>query len=307
VDWKGLLPLLHLTSFMLAALILVALTIVWPARRWTKLRAEARIVRGSLAVLPRAQACSQEVPVSPTYRPAAHSPSQSRSDGFGLRAAGRPVQGSAPLGIIIYFISIGLGFMLAEMGMMQQLSIFLGQPIYSLAVVLAGLILSAGLGSLASDRMRMSCALKSRVPALSSGLVLVVYSLVVLPAIHGAVAGVLWQRIAVSLGLVTPCGFVMGFCFPVGLRWAKEIGQEGNLPWMWALNGAASVLGSFMAIGISMESTIRGCVLTGAAGYALAGILMSGRAGSGSTDRLLAGYERSPEPILLQGGSTDSS
>jgi spermidine synthase len=231
VDWKVLLPLLHLTSFMLAALILVALTIVWPARRW---------------------------------------------------ARSRHVPASAPLGAIFYFVGVGLGFMLAEMGMMQQLSIFLGQPIYSLAVVLAGLILSAGVGSLASDRMQITSALKSRAPAVLSALMLLAYSLVVLPAIHAAVAGVLWQRIAVSLTLVTPCGFIMGFCFPVGLRWASEIGQEGNLPWMWALNGAASVLGSFIALCISMESTIRACVLTGAGCYALAGILLSGNASSGS-------------------------
>jgi spermidine synthase len=237
VDWKVLLPLLHLTIFTLAALILVALTIVWPTRRWTH---------------------SQQ----------------------GLTRA--------PAGAILYFIGIGLGFMLAEMGMMQQLSIFLGQPIYSLAVVLAGLILAAGLGSLASDRMPIGSALRSRAPALLSALVLVGYSLVVLPAIHGAVGGVLWQRIVVSLALVTPCGFIMGFCFPVGLRWATELGQEGNLPWMWALNGAASVLATFIAMCISTESSIRTCVLTGAACYALGGILLSGKRGSASANAATA-------------------
>jgi spermidine synthase len=244
VDWKVLLPLLYLTSFMLAALILVVLTIVWPARRWTRLQ-----------------------------------------------------QGSAPApaGAILYFVGIGLGFMLAEMGMMQQLSIFLGQPIYSLAVVLAGLILAAGLGSLASDRMPISSALKSRAPALLSALVLLGYSLVVLPAIHGAVGGVLWQRIAVSLALVTPCGFIMGFCFPVGLRWATELGQEGNLPWMWALNGAASVLASFIAMCISTEISIRACVLTAVACYALGGILLSGKGSSASASAAMAGDAR-PAP-----------
>jgi spermidine synthase len=229
VHYGALLPLMYLTGFMLAALILVVLTIVWPARRWTRMQ-----------------------------------------------------QGStpAPGGAILYFIGIGLGFMLAEMGMMQQLSIFLGQPIYSLAVVLAGLILAAGLGSLASDRMPLSSALKSRAPAILSALGLLAYSLVVLPAIHGAVGGVLWQRIAVSLALVMPCGFIMGFCFPVGMRWASQLGQEGNLPWMWALNGAASVLASFIAICISTETSIRACVLTGAACYALGGMLLSGKASS---------------------------
>ena len=75
VHWEVLLPLLHVTVFMLAALILVILTIVWPARRWTRFQ------------------------------------------------QGAP---PAPAGSILYFIGIGLGFMLAEMGMMQQLSIFLG-------------------------------------------------------------------------------------------------------------------------------------------------------------------------------------
>jgi len=226
VHYEALLPLLHLTFFMLAALILVALTIVWPARRWTR---------------------SQQGAVP------------------------------APAGAILYFIAIGLGFMLAEMGMMQQLSIFLGQPMYSLAVVLAGLILFAGLGSLASDRLDFGSALQSRAPALLSALALVAYALVVLPAIHAAVAGVLWQRIAVSLALVAPCGFIMGFCFPVGMRWATQLGQEGNLPWMWALNGAASVLASFIAMVISTETSIRACVLTGAACYALGGMLLSSR------------------------------
>jgi len=226
VHWEALLPLLHLSIFTLAALILVVLTIVWPTRRWTRLRQGA----------------------SP-----------------------------APAGAILYFIGIGLGFMLAEMGMMQQLSIFLGQPIYSLAVVLAGLILAAGVGSLVSDRLPLASSWSSRAPSLLSALALVVYALTVLPAIHRAVAGVLWQRVAVSLALVLPCGFLMGFCFPIGMRWATKLGQEANLPWMWALNGAASVLASFIAMAISTETSIRACVLMGAACYALGGILLSGK------------------------------
>ncbi len=246
VHYEALLPLLHLTIFMLAALILVILTIVWPARRWTRLRVGAA---------------------------------------------------PAPAGAILYFIGIGLGFMLAEMGMMQQLSIFLGQPIYSLAVVLAGLILFAGLGSLASDRIDVGSKLASRAPALLSALVLLVYALVVLPAIHAAVAGVLWQRIIVSLALVAPCGFIMGFCFPVGMRWAVKLGQEGNLPWMWALNGAASVLGSFIAMAISTETTIRTCVLTGAACYALGAVLLSGK---GSVVPVKAAETGEATPVAAQ-------
>jgi SAM-dependent methyltransferase len=186
----------------------------------------------------------------------------------------------APLaGGIAYFIVIGLGFILVEMAMMQQLSIFLGHPIYSLVVVLAVLILSTGIGSLVSDRLPLSSSVESRMPALVVSLALLLYSAAVMPVIHGFVADVLWQRVLLSLALVAPCGFLMGFCFPVGLRWLTQLKQEDNLPWMWALNGAAATLGSFVAILISMETTITTCVLTGAACYLVAAaVLPSSRA-----------------------------
>jgi len=57
---------------------------------------------------------------------------------------------------------------------------------------------------------------------------------------------------------------------------------------MWALNGAASVLASFIAMVISTESSIRACVLTGAACYALGGILLSGKGGSASAKPTIA-------------------
>ena len=51
---------------------------------------------------------------------------------------------------------------------------------------------------------------------------------------------------------------------------------------MWALNGAASVLATFIAMCISTEISIRACVLTGATCYALAGILLPKRRESSS-------------------------
>jgi len=189
----------------------------------------------------------------------------------------------APVGGIAYFIAIGLGFMLVEMAMMQQLSIFLGHPIYSMVVVLAGLILSSGMGSLTSDRWPVKSAWQSRLPAIVASLSVVLYFLLVLPAIHAYIAGVLWQRVLICLALVISSGFFLGFCFPVGMRWMKALSQERNLPWMWALNGAAGTLGSFLAILISMDTSIETCVLAGAACYLLAGLLMPvGAAGSPS-------------------------
>jgi predicted membrane-bound spermidine synthase len=167
--------------------------------------------------------------------------------------------------------------MFVEMAMMQQLSIFLGHPIYSLVVVLAGLIFSTGVGSLVSDKLQLNSNWQSRLPAILSSLLIGLYAFVVLPVVHAFTAGVLWQRIVTALALVLPCGFLLGFCFPVGMRWMTALRQEKNLPWMWALNGAAGTLGSFVAIVVSMETSIHTCVLTGAACYFLAGCVMPSR------------------------------
>jgi SAM-dependent methyltransferase len=183
----------------------------------------------------------------------------------------------APIGAVIYFIAIGLGFILVEMGMMQQLSIFLGHPIYSLAVTLAGLIFSAGFGSLISDRLGLSSSAISRTPPLVAALSVTLYSVAVLPVIHHEIAGLFWQRALFSLGLIAPCGFVMGFCFPMGLRWMNRLGQGDNLPWMWALNGAASVLATFAAVFISMDAGIRMCLTIGAVCYVVAGLFLPAR------------------------------
>ena len=233
---SNLRAILFLLAFMFAALVLVLVTIILPAK-----------------IL------------------------NARTDG-----APKPLYGA-----VAYFVSIGLGFMLVEMSMMQQLSIFLGHPIYSMVVVLGGLILSAGAGSFVSDKWSLKSSWQSRVPAIAAAFSVIVYYFVVLPVIHAFTADLLWQRALLSLCLVAPCGFIFGFCFPVGMRWLTTLSQERNLPWMWALNGAAGTLGSFIAILISMELSIGFCVLAGAGCYLLAGLAMPARAAQ-SDSRVMA-------------------
>src|SRR5690606_22642515 len=48
---------------------------------------------------------------------------------------------------LAYFGALGLAFMMVEIPTMQKLTVYLGQPVYSLAVVLFSLLLFSGLGS----------------------------------------------------------------------------------------------------------------------------------------------------------------
>ena len=150
-----------------------------------------------------------------------------------------------------YFALIGMGFMLAEISLLQHFSVYLGHPIYSLGVCLFSLILSTGLGSLASDRLQ---------PATPRGLV--IWSLVVgayllslqqvLPGLfEETTAQALNVRIAISLAAVMPAGFLLGFAFPVGMRLVEAVDRE-PAPWFWGINGACGVLASVLAVMLSM-------------------------------------------------------
>jgi hypothetical protein len=49
-----------------------------------------------------------------------------------------------------------MGFMLAEIALLQRFSVYLGHPIYSLSVCLFSLILVSGLGSLSWERLKLN-------------------------------------------------------------------------------------------------------------------------------------------------------
>jgi hypothetical protein len=175
---------------------------------------------------------------------------------------------SAPLIALgsAYFSLIGMGFMLAEIALLQYFSVYLGHPTYSLAVCLFSLILATGIGSLASDRFTIA---SPRAMAIW-GLCTVGYLLGLqawLADVFQATAGrELSGRILVSLGVVVPLGFLLGFAFPTGMKLVEAVDPEPT-PWFWGINGATGVLASVLAVMLSMSFGIRFTLLCAAACY----------------------------------------
>jgi spermidine synthase len=69
----------------------------------------------------------------------------------GLKTPGAPQ-------LLVFFGCLGAGYMMFEVGAMQKLNVYIGDPAYSLAIVLAGLLVATGIGAALSSRM-------SRMPA----------------------------------------------------------------------------------------------------------------------------------------------
>jgi len=171
-----------------------------------------------------------------------------------------------------YFLAIGIAFMFVEISLIQRMSLFLGHPVYGLAIVLFSVILATGAGSLISEAaMRLSPASLAGWP-----LALAAY-LGTLPLWLGNVldyaeTGSLLTRSAVCLITVVPAGILMGFMFPAGMRLCGRIDTRIT-PWLWAVNGAAGVLASGAAVLVSIETSLNHSLWVGAAVYALLAVV----------------------------------
>ena len=168
---------------------------------------------------------------------------------------------------------LGIGFMLLELGAMQQLSLLLGHPAYSLVVVLGVLLVASGLGSLASERLPARGPWR-RAPAALSGAVVLLYVLGSEGLVASSMGLPFGSRVALSVGLLFPVGLVLGSCLPMAFRSARAAGLEALLPWLWAVNGACSVLASFLAVLVSMEMSIPTCVTVAGLAYLAATTLV---------------------------------
>lgn len=171
---------------------------------------------------------------------------------------------------LLYFVGVGLGYILVEIAFIQRFVLFLGHPTYALTVVVFLLLLASGAGSLAS---RKSIAQTERVwlPLLAIVSIVLVY-VRVLPAGLNALVGLPFPaKLLVSAALLVPLGFAMGMPFPTGLR---ALSSHSLVEWAWAMNAAASVLGSVLAILIAIQFGLSATLACGAAAY-LAAILLS--------------------------------
>jgi spermidine synthase len=174
----------------------------------------------------------------------------------------------------VYFLGIGLGYILVQIGLLQRLIIVLGRPTFALSVVLFSMLLGTGCGAACSDRLFPSRDLRR--------CVLIIVGTLTLLRLGFSMASLLEQmhsttgRVLIVGGVLAAAGFVLGCAFPLGVRKVAPTG-EWAIQKMWAINGAASIAASVLAAVIALGWG-SGAVLTGgilAYGLALAGAILS--------------------------------
>ncbi|HMB68061.1 MAG TPA: hypothetical protein VKU85_02075, partial [bacterium] len=149
-----------------------------------------------------------------------------------------------------YFASLGLGFILIELALLQKLTIFLGGPTYTMAVTLFAVLFFSGFGSLASRRLAADPVrlISVSVPVLA---VLAVAASLTFGPVTDRLLGLSHAgRIAAAVAMVAPLGFFMGMPFPAGLLILNRR-QPELTPWAWGINACMTVMGTVLCIMLS--------------------------------------------------------
>ena len=179
------------------------------------------------------------------------------------------------LGFLLYFLFIGAGYILIEVGLIQKFVLFLGHPTYALTVVIFSMLVSSGVGSglsrrvLGKDEGRL-------IKVLGSVALLAVLLALVASWLLGALVWLpMALKVVITVLLIAPLGLVMGMPFPTGLGRLEEW-HAPSVRWAWSLNAAASVLGSVGALVCSIYLGLIQTLIIGGLFY-LAALAVVGR------------------------------
>lgn len=167
----------------------------------------------------------------------------------------------------LWFAGIGVGFIVLELVLFQKFVFYLGDPSRSLALLLASLLIGSGVGSLITSRMRARGAVLAGALSAAGSIVIAFLLPVIFPALQNSSASV---KLTVAGALLIVQGVPMGMMFPIGLRVAGRTFGPAAVPWMWAINGAASVAGSALTIVVAMTAGYSWSLLVGVVCYAFA-------------------------------------
>ena len=174
----------------------------------------------------------------------------------------------------IYFGCLGMAYMILEMTMIMKLNLYLGKPVYGLAVGLFAFLLATGLGSPRPNDTRRptcngpgasSCSSSSPTESRSRryGPRCTLATITISP----------FWRCLVAVCVLFPLAFPMGMLFPLAMRLVATTARHA-IPWFWSINGITSVLGLLLTRGIALLFGLTAATAVALAIYGVAAVCL---------------------------------
>ena len=166
---------------------------------------------------------------------------------------------------MLYFLSLGIGFMFVELYFIKQLVLLYGDPVVSFTVVLTGMLVFSGVGGFFSQRLTERALVVSLV-------LLVILLALVAPATAWLTQAILPYPVpmhfAIGLAWLAVPGVLTGLPFPLAMRHLLK--TPSSRAYAWTTNGCASVLASIAAAQLALSRGIAAIVIGAAAVYGVA-------------------------------------
>jgi spermidine synthase len=175
---------------------------------------------------------------------------------------------------LLYFSSLGMGFIIFELVFIQRFTLFLPNPSISLALVLASVLVFSGIGSLLTQKVTAEGAVKKIRIVITSLSVLMLLFVFFVDTIFEYVHLDLTLKVIISIIILALPSTLMGMPFPLGIKIVNKANPY-LIPWMWGINGIATVLGSVASMILAIIFGFKAAIIFGIIIYLLGMIALS--------------------------------
>ena len=177
-----------------------------------------------------------------------------------------------------FFAMLGLGFIALEIYAIQQTRLFLGHPTFAVTVVLATFLVGGGLGSGLSQRFFRDYLdarphLTNALTTATIAILALVWSLVWPVIAQELLAASLIFRGSVVILLTLPLAMCMGIPFPQALDFIGR-GDRRQVAVAWSVNGLMTVVGSVVAVLLSITTGFASVLWLGCGAYLVATLVL---------------------------------
>lgn len=147
-------------------------------------------------------------------------------------------------GTLLYFACLGLGYITVEVGLISRFIVALGNTTISATVLIAGMLVFFGIGSLASERILGQARTVLPGILVIVSLILFGYTVALDPVLGWIGTYPYAARVLLCIALIALPGFFMGFPMPTAMMSLARLGKSEMFVWAWGINGSFSVVGA---------------------------------------------------------------
>ena len=173
-------------------------------------------------------------------------------------------------GTLIYFLCLGLGYIIVEVGMIAHFILALSNATVSASVLITGMLVFSGIGAFVSERYF------DRARTVMPRIFLAIFAILTLYA-FGIDYALDWigtlpyaLRIVLCLRLLLPPAFLMGFPMPTAMTTLGRLGKDHMFLWAWGINGCFSVIGAAIVPIVATSFGLTAVLMVAGVAYLLA-------------------------------------